>query len=115
MTAIFIIIALICAMLPARWVVPILPAFWMAQGSVLGANLAILHAGSADLTPVDIVLVSLLLRWAFGIVLKKQLVADKPLYAAITIFLAINFLAALAAGAKFGQTHFLRCLTSEAR
>ena len=115
MTAFFLVLAAICAVLPSRYVVAILPAFWLSQNSILAPNVAVFHAGPMDVTPVDLVLVSLLLRWGCGIVVKKQLVADQPLYAAIVIFLTVNFLATLAAGVKFGQGQFLRSLTSEAR
>lgn len=115
MTTFFIVLAAICAVMPSRFVVAILPVFWMSQNTILAPRAAIFSAGPVDVTPVDVVLVSLLVRWALGIVLEKQLVADKPLYAAIVVFLAINLLATLAAGVKFGQGHLLRCLTAEAR
>ena len=115
MITFFVVLAAICMVLPSRWVVAILPAFWMGQNTLLASRAAILSAGPVDVTPVDFVLASLLLRWVWGIVLKKQIAADKPLYAAIVIFLTVSFLATLAAGVKFGHGHFLRCLTSEAR
>ena len=115
MMTFFMVLALVCAVLPSRWVVAILPAFWIAQNTILAPQAAILHAGPADVTPVDLVLASLLLRWVCGVALKKQLIADGPLYTAMIVFLAVNFLATLAAGVKFGQGQFLRCLTTETR
>ena len=115
MIALALIVIALCALLPSRHAVAALPALWMLQAVILMPNAALFSAGPVDVTPVDLVLVSLLLRCAFGIVVKKQLTADPALYAAILIFLTVNFVATLAAGVKFGQGQFLRCLTSEAR
>ena len=115
MTTLALIAIALCALLPSRHLTAVLPALWMFQGVLLTPSPAILSAGPVDVTPVDIVLVSLLLRCAFGIVVKRQLAADPALYSAILIFLSVNLIATLAAGVKFGQGQFLRCLTSEAR
>lgn len=115
MSTLVLIVILLCSLLPSRYVVAALPALWMIQNVFLMPNAALVHAGPVDILPVDLVLISLLLRCALGIAAKKQFVADTPLYAAILIFLAVNFVATLAAGVKFGEGQFLHCLTSEAR
>ena len=40
MTAFFLVLAAICAVLPSRYVVAILPAFWLSQNSILAPNVA---------------------------------------------------------------------------
>lgn len=115
MTTLVLILIALCALLPSRHVVAALPALWMTQTLFLTPTSTIFRAGPIDVTPVDLVLVSLLLRWALGIALKKELVADRALYAAILIFLAVNFLATLAAGVKFGEGQVWHGLTAQAR
>jgi len=115
MSALILIVVALGAVLPSCYVGAALPALLILQRIFLEPGSVILHAGSMEVMPVDLVLIALLVRWAWGVALKKELTADKPLYAAIAIFLTVNALATLAAGVKFGQGHFLRCLTSEAR
>ena len=115
MTTLVLIVMLICSMLPSRHVTALLPALWMVQNVFLMPNAALLTVGPMDVTAVDLVLVSLFLRCAFGIVVKRQFAADPVIYSAILVFLTVNLVATLAAGVKFGQEQFLRCLTAEAR
>ncbi len=115
MTTLVLIVMLICSMLPSRHVTALLPALWMVQNVFLMPNAALLTVGPMDVTAVDLVLVSLLLRCAFGIVVRKQFAADPVIYSAILVFLTVNMVATLAAGVKFGPEQFLRCLTAEAR
>lgn len=115
MKALILIVAALCAVLPTCYVGAALPVLWMIQRSFLEPGTILLHAGPVDVMPTDIVLIAILLRCGLAVVARKQLVADRPLYFAIALFLAVNLLATVVAGVKFGQAHFLRCLTTQAR
>jgi hypothetical protein len=62
-----------------------------------------------------LVVVCALLPARITVVSTRQFPTDKPLYSAIAIYLAINFLATIAAGAKFGNAQLIPCLTSLVR
>jgi O-antigen ligase len=61
------------------------------------------------------VLVALVLKLVVTVVSTREFPVDHPLYRAIAIYLAVNFLATVAAGAKFGNAQLIPCMTSLAR
>lgn len=115
MSALILIVVALCAVLPSCYVGAALPALLLTQSLLGGSSLAIFHAGPVEVMPTDLVVIALLVRCGLGVVARRQLVADRPLYLAIGLFLAVNLLASVAASVKFGEAHFLRCLTTQAR
>jgi O-Antigen ligase len=115
MMAMLLLLVVLCAVLPARYIVPSLPALWIFQNKILGPEGILFNAGTAHFYLVDFVLLALLLKLVVSVVSTRQFPVDKPLYAAVAIYLAVNFLATLAAGAKFGNAQLIPCMTSLAR
>jgi O-antigen ligase len=115
MTGIFLFIVLVFAALPSLYVAAALPALWISQSTLLGKNAVLFSVGSVDVTVVDLVLVMLFVKLCSSALWRRELVANRLLYAAVAGFVLVNLLATLAGGAKFGEAHMSRCLTSLAR
>ena len=115
MTALLYLLVVVCALLPTRYVAPSLPALWILQNTILGEPGVLFNAGSAHLSLVDFLLVALLLKMVVTVVSTRQFPVDKLLYGAIAIYFGVNFLATVAAGAKFGNAQLIPCMTSLAR
>ena len=115
MKAVLLLFAALYALLPGAYAVALVPVLWILQSLFIEPGEAILTVGPVDITVVDFAILILSGKLLFEIACKRALAADRRLYAALAIFLAINFLATLAAGVKFGESHLLRCVTSWAR
>jgi hypothetical protein len=115
MTAMLLSLVVVCAVLPARYAVSALPALWIIQNTIPIEGGILFTAGAVDLYLVDLVLVVLLLKLIVTVVSTRQFPVDKALFSAIAIYLGVNFLATIAAGAKFGDGQLIPCMTSLAR
>jgi O-antigen ligase len=115
MTALLHLLVVACAVLPTRYVTPSLPALWILQNTILGEPGVLFSAGTAHLSPVDFLLVALLLKLVVTVVSTRQFPVDKSLYGAIAIYFGVNFLATVAAGTKFDKAQLIPCMTSLAR
>jgi O-antigen ligase len=115
MKAILLAIVLLSGFLPVCYVAAALPALWIIQRTLLGDPGILFSIGGADLSMVDGVIVALLLRALYSLLVTRQLALDRPLYLALGVFFLVNFLATLAAGAKFGMSPMLRSTISLAR
>ena len=113
-TLMFFFVALFVP-IPGAYAVALLPILYLYQRTFLDPGTALFTAGPMDVTAVDLALLILLGKFLFEIACKRDVVADGRLYAALAIFLGVNFLATLAAGVKFGESHLLGCATSWAR
>ena len=87
MTAMLLLLVVVCTVLPARYIVPSLPALWIFQNTILGEYGILFTAGTAHLSLVDFVLVALLLKLVVTAVPTRQFPVDKPLYAAVADFI----------------------------
>ena len=115
MKALILMLCFIVAVVPVRYVAVLLPTLWTVQRLALEPHAVPFNIGPVPVSPVDFVVLILLAKFLFEMLCKRELVADRNLYAAIAIFLAVNLLATFAAGAKFGPSQFSRCLTSWVR
>ncbi len=98
MTALLLLCVLFCAALPVPYVAAALPAIWLAQGTMLGTRAALFTAGPAQVNVADLVLLTLIARFAFSVVRTREVVAHRPLYLAFAIFVLVNFMATLSSG-----------------
>lgn len=115
MNALLLLLLLPFVALPTAYAVALMPSLWLIQRVFIEPGDALFSVGPVDVTTVDIAIVILLGKFLFEIACKRDIVADRRLYAALAIFLAVNFLATLAAGVKFGEAHLLGCATALAR
>ena len=115
MRAILLLIVAVCAVLPTFYVAAAVPALWIAQNTILGESAVLVNAGSAHLTVVDFVIVVLLLKVVVSGLLNKDFPDLQPMYTAFIIYIGVQLLATVAAGAKFGDAQLKPCLTSLAR
>ena len=100
---------------PACYVTAALPALWLIQVTLLGNPSVLISAGPVDFTLVDIVILSLMAKVAISIIMKREMVADRPLYLTVAFYLTVQFLASLASVAHFGNSHMTRDITALAR
>jgi hypothetical protein len=115
MKAVLLALVLLSGFLPACYVAAALPALWITQRTLPGDPGVIFASGGVDLTMVDGVIVALILRTLYTIFVTRQVALDRPLYLALGVFFLVNFLATLAAGAKFGLSPMLRSAISLTR
>ncbi len=115
MTAVFLLIVIVAALLPAAEVAAALPAIWILQNSLLGEDSVLVNAGPLHVAFTDLVMLPLLAKFALSIIQTREIVAHRPLYFAIAIFVIVNGLATLAAGVKFSGTQTVHGLTALAR
>ncbi|MEA3213640.1 MAG: O-Antigen ligase [Chthoniobacter sp.] len=115
MSALLLLIVVLCVALPAAEVAAALPAIWLAQATLLGIRAVLFTVGPVDLTLADLVLLVLLGKLLFSIVCTREVAAHRSLYLALAIFVLVNFLATLAGGVKFGGAPMLRGITALAR
>ena len=113
MIAIALLVIALLTLLPSCYRAALLPVIWNLQNTPTPIN--IVEVGPVHVMPADLVVLTLLIQFGLAMIAGRHLVADRPLYFAIGLFLAVNFLASVAAGVKFGSAHFARCLTTEAR
>ena len=115
MNAFLLVLIALSVAIPSRLVAATLPAIWIGQ-RLLPANLqTLVPLGPVDLSPADLVVLSLLARLAFSFAARKELAIDRGLYLALAAYLAVNLVATFVAGIKFGEAHLIRCATSGAR
>ena len=112
MVAILLVLVILSAVLPIPYVATMMPACWILQDSLIRPDSLLMTSGSMNLRVVDILILMLLARTLLVVVREKKFVLDIPLYAAITLFFAVNLLASMAAGIKFGDAQLMRGLTS---
>ncbi len=74
-----------------------------------------MQIGGLALSPADLVIVLLVVKTLGAVILRKELVLDRPLYLALGGYLLVNLLASLATGWKFDQGQVVRCVTSWVR
>ena len=115
MKAVLLLLVALCAVIPRAYAVALVPALWIMERIFLDPGEAVFSVGPVVVSMVDCAIVILFGKLLFEIACKRDIVADRRLYAALAIYLAVNFLATLAAGAKFGESHLLGCAISWAR
>ena len=113
MTAVLFLVVSLCAALPSAYVVALVPVFWLLER--LFREEAIFTVGPMDVTVIDVALTILLGKLLLNIARKRNIVADRRLYSMFAVFLAVNLLATLVAGVKFGESHLLGCVIAWAR
>ena len=115
MNAFILLILAACLLLPTCYVAAALPALWLIQAVVLGNPYVFVAVGPVEFTLVDVVLIFLFTKTGLSIILKREFIADRPLYLAAAVFLGVQFLASLASVAHFGNLQMTRSITSLAR
>jgi O-antigen ligase len=111
-TLLLFVFLLLGATIPAGYMAAALPTLWLFQRTLLGEPGVIFSVGAIDLTMVDGVVISLLIRTGYAIVVTRRIAFDRALYLALGAFFLVNILAVLAAGAKFGATPMMRSAIS---
>ena len=115
MKALVLLVAALCGALPNRWIGPALPLIWVLERLLTPQLEVAITLGPVGVTPTDILLAVLTAKLLVALVLRKELVLDSPLYIALAAYVAVNFVATVAAGLKFGPAAFFPSLTSLAR
>jgi hypothetical protein len=103
------------SLLPIRWVALALPAIWILQRLLPPELGTLIQIGALALSPADLIIMLLAAKTLGALILQKELVLDRTLYFALGGYLVVNLVASLAAGWKFDQGQFVRCVTSWVR
>ena len=115
MKALILLGVAVCAVLPSRLVVAVMPVLWVLQRLLPADLVNLVQLGPVELAPTDLVLLLLLIKLALSVAVRKELVVDRAVYLALGGYLAVNLLATLLAGIKFGEPQLVRCMTALAR
>src|SRR4051794_12626273 len=94
---------------------PALPAVWIFPRPLPPGVGILMQIGALALSPADLIIMLLAAKSLGALILRKELVLDRTLYFALGGYLFVNLVACLAAGWKFDQAQFVRCVTSWVR
>ncbi|MFO0969280.1 MAG: O-antigen ligase family protein [Gemmataceae bacterium] len=116
LTLVIYALAALLALLPTRLAGVVMPVIFLGQRILFPEpEEDLLRLGSMRISLVDVFSATLVLKWLAGGGLLRLREQDRGIRYVLGAWAAVNFLACLAAGLKFGDAHAYACIASLAR